>query len=307
MLVNACLKAIVTDQELDEKAPFFSSLPLAKQKAISFFNYVYPDMICKNWLKMKYDIDQDFQDSDLNDTGHAISSSACAAGSAALKSSELSNGQLPDKLTLGHDEASEPFEDNEMQLQTIEVPIAHATSVHVHVDQLQDHVSSNANDDNIVLSDTESDAEDEKQPLQATSCDDTSINVNEDSTSTAENISNTSTETTSPGRANSKRKSDEFSDGDLEEETVLTAAANSTANSVRDVSATTANAKQDIRIQLKPTDATSNKNNSKRQRQDKNQTSAALDSSSSAASTPITASPSVATIASSSAGVIGQI
>jgi hypothetical protein len=271
---------MVTDQEIEEKAPLFSSLPLAKQKAISFFNYVYPDMICKNWLKLKYDDqDQDFQDSsDLTHTAHA-----------AL---ELTNGQDNLASSHVHDEANEPFEDNEMQLQTIEAPTS--------VDQLQPHDSNTIDrDDDIVLSDTEFDVlEDEKQPvsLPATSSGNTCTSINIDSTSTTENVCNTE-KTSSAGRANSKRKSDEFSDGDLQEETVLTASAESSKS---DDSA--ANTENDIQLQPTCTDATSNKN--KRQRQDKDQASANLDSSSSTASTSITTSQSVATT--SSTEVPGQ-
>jgi hypothetical protein len=272
----------VTDKEIEEKAPLYSSLPLAKQKAISFFNYVYPDMICKSWLKLKHDdiaIDHHHDDQvsehDANKTSEA----------APL---DISHGQQLQQLTNvnSQDETTESFEDNEMQ--AIEVS---TSNDHLHI---YTHHSSNCNinnADDVALSDSEFDinVEDKKEthdvdqmhmplPQPSTLIDNINNNTSIDSTAAAD-ILNCNIETTSPAttKSNAKRKSDEFGDidGDSHELEETEINKDSVPKNKSNDSAT--------------------KNNSKRQRPDRNQTSASitLHSSSSTASSLISSSSSV--------------
>jgi hypothetical protein len=48
-------KAVISEQEIAEQALTYTQLPLQKQKAISFFLHVFPEMISKTWLALKLD------------------------------------------------------------------------------------------------------------------------------------------------------------------------------------------------------------------------------------------------------------
>lgn len=50
--------AVVSEKEIADKAPLFSELPVSKQKAIRFLSYVCPEMLSKDWLKLKVEPSQ---------------------------------------------------------------------------------------------------------------------------------------------------------------------------------------------------------------------------------------------------------
>ena len=49
---------MVSEKEIADKAPLFSELPVSKQKAIRFFSFVCPEMLSKDWLKLKVEPSQ---------------------------------------------------------------------------------------------------------------------------------------------------------------------------------------------------------------------------------------------------------
>ena len=49
---------MVSEKEIAEKAPLFSELPVSKQKAVRFLSVVCPEMLSKDWLKLKVEPSQ---------------------------------------------------------------------------------------------------------------------------------------------------------------------------------------------------------------------------------------------------------